>query len=42
MKLSTYNRALQDFSNGKMSPEQFAKYEDAWNTALLNGVAVMD
>lgn len=42
MKLSTYNRALQDFSNGKMSPEQFAKYENAWNTALLNGVAVMD
>lgn len=42
MKLSTYNRALQDFSNGKMSPEQFTKYEDAWNTALLNGVAVMD
>lgn len=42
MKLSTYNRALQDFSNGKMSPEQFDKYEDAWNTALLNGVAVMD
>lgn len=42
MKLSTYNKALQDYSNGKMSSDKFQEYQDAWNMALINETAVMD
>lgn len=42
MKLSTYNKALSDFSNGSISPAKFAEYETAWYNALAAGTAVVD
>lgn len=42
MRLSTYDKALKDYSNGKMSPERFKEYQAAWDSALLNNTAVMD
>lgn len=42
MKLSTYDNALKAYANGQMTPAKFQEYENAWNTALLNGTAVLD
>lgn len=42
MRLSTYTKALEDYSNGKISPAKLAEYETQWNAALANGTAVID
>lgn len=42
IKLSTYNAALKDYANGKMSVGQMKTIQEAWDTALLNGTASMD
>lgn len=42
MRLSTYDKALKDYSNGKMSPDRFKEYQAAWDSAILNGTATMD
>lgn len=42
MKLSTYNQALKDYANGKISPTKFQEYETAWYNAMAAGTAVVD
>lgn len=42
MKLSTYDKALKDYANGKISIGQMKTVQEAWEAALLNGTASMD
>lgn len=42
LRLSTYNKALKDYSNGTLSPTKFAEIETAWYNALAAGTAVVD
>lgn len=42
MTLSKYSAALDKYSSGKMTEAEFQKYQAAWDTALVEGTAVMD
>lgn len=42
IKLSTYDKALKDYANGKISIGQMKTVQEAWEAALLNGTASMD
>lgn len=42
MKLSTYDKALKDYANGKISMGQMNAIQSAWESALLDGTASMD
>lgn len=39
--ISVYNKAVDDYANGKLTAEQFDKVAQQWNAAVLDGTAVV-